>query len=196
MTLAVILGLCIAHSPGLMSARDAQSRFRFVQSQATQEPAAQEPPKPTEPAAPPQDTPPAPPADSTTQKPESAKPPATAKPKKRTHKKKVPPKPGDPPAKVVVRDGSTTEPAVQLSPALSQGQTSDKIQNLNQLLATTESNLKQISGRTLNPTQQDTVKQIRMYMDDARKAVDSGDVERGRNLAFKAHLLSDDLAKH
>jgi hypothetical protein len=190
MTLAVILGLCMVCSPGLISARDVQLRLPFVQSQATQEPTAQEPAKPAQPEAPPT----APPVDSTAQKPESAKPPVTAKPKKR--KKTVPAKPGDPPAKVVVRDGSTSEPAVQLSPALSKGQTSDKIQNVNQLLATTESNLKQISGRNLNPTQQDTVKQIRNYMDDARKAVDSGDVERGRNLAFKAHLLSDDLAKH
>ncbi len=79
---------------------------------------------------------------------------------------------------------------------MSKGQTSNQIESVNQLLAGTDSNLKQISGRTLNPTQQDTVKQIHLYMDQARKAVDSGDVERGHNLAFKAHLLSDDLVKH
>jgi hypothetical protein len=97
---------------------------------------------------------------------------------------------------VVVRNGSTNEPTVKLTPAETEKQTSNQIQNVNQLLAGADANLKLISSRTLDSTQQETVKQIRSYMDQARKAIDSGDVEQGRNLAFKAHLLSDDLVKH
>ena len=96
----------------------------------------------------------------------------------------------------MVRDGSTAEPDVKLSRPMSPKQSSNQLKNTDDLLAGTESNLKQISGRTLNATQQETVKQIHLYMDQARKAIDEGDLDRGRNLAFKAHLLSDDLVKH
>jgi len=33
-------------------------------------------------------------------------------------------------------------------------------------------------------------------MQQAKSAADSGDLERGHNLATKAHLLADDLLKH
>ncbi len=79
---------------------------------------------------------------------------------------------------------------------MSQKQSSNQLRNTDNLLAGTESNLKQISGRTLNSVQQETVKQIHSYMDQARKAINDGDLDQGRNLAFKAHLLSDDLVKH
>ncbi len=79
---------------------------------------------------------------------------------------------------------------------MSPKQSSNQLKNADDLLAGTESNLKQISGRSLNATQQETVKQIQQYMDQARKAIHEGDLDRGRNLAFKAHLLSDDLVKH
>jgi hypothetical protein len=79
---------------------------------------------------------------------------------------------------------------------MSQKQSSNQIQKADDLLAGTESNLQRISERTLNATQQETVKQIHQYMDQARKAMGEGDLDRGRNLAFKAHLLSDDLLKH
>lgn len=79
---------------------------------------------------------------------------------------------------------------------MSPKQSSNQLKNTDDLLADTESKLKQISGRTLNAAQQETVKQIHLYMDQARKARDEGDLDRGHNLAFKAHLLSDDLVKH
>jgi hypothetical protein len=126
----------------------------------------------------------------------NSQPPAATKPKKHTHKKKPATQASDPPDKVVIRDGSTTEPNVKLSQPMSQKQTSNQMQKTDDLLAGTESNLQRISGRRLNATQQDTVKQIHQYMDQARKAIGEGDLDRGRNLAFKAHLLSDDLLKH
>jgi hypothetical protein len=63
-------------------------------------------------------------------------------------------------------------------------------------LATTDTNLKQLAARQLSTTQQDSVSQIRKYMEQAKAAEDAGDVQRAQNLASKALMLSDDLVKH
>ena len=63
-----------------------------------------------------------------------------------------------------------------------------------QLLASSDANLKKISGRQLSDGQQDTVKQIKSYMEQAKVAKDDGDVQRAYNLAMKANLLSAELA--
>jgi type IV secretory pathway VirB10-like protein len=204
MTLAVILGLWFALAgstpSGSTHSRPQSGDFRAL-AQETTPPESPKPPEP-QPAAPAQEpapqqpqagSPPAPP-DSASQNAEPAEQPAPTKTKKHSHKKKS--RSADPPAKVVIRNGGTADPTVNLSPGLSKGQAANQLQNANQLLNATESNLKQLSERTLSLPQQDTIKQIRSYMDQARKAVDAGDLERGHNLAFKAHLLSDDLVKH
>ncbi len=59
----------------------------------------------------------------------------------------------------------------------------------------TEENLKKVAGRPLSPSQQEMVSQIKLFMDQSKTAISAGDVERGRNLALKAHLLSDELVK-
>jgi hypothetical protein len=69
-------------------------------------------------------------------------------------------------------------------------------QNAEQWLNLTDGQLKQLSVRGLNAQQQETIGQIRNYMDGARGALREGDVRRASTLAEKAHLLSDDLAKH
>ncbi|HKS74328.1 MAG TPA: hypothetical protein VJQ82_14090 [Terriglobales bacterium] len=186
MTLAVILGLWCALTPW--------SATGSIMGTYQEAPAQESKPDTTKPSD--QTAPAAAPAESNPEKTESTAPPTTAKPKKKTHKKKPAPAATDTPSKVVIRNGSTTDPTVKLTPADNQKQTSSQIQNVNQMLANIDANLKLIAGRTLDETQQDTVKQIKTYMDQARKALDSGDVEQGRNLAFKAHLLSDDLVKH
>lgn len=85
---------------------------------------------------------------------------------------------------------------MQIAPGgLSKQQASSQVQNTTQLLASTDANLQKLSDRRLNSSQQDTVKQIRTYMDQAKAATDAGDLQRAHNLAFKAHLLSDDLIK-
>jgi len=112
--------------------------------------------------------------------------------KKPAHKKK----PASAPTKRVVRNGSTPDPTVQLAPGMTQKQASSELQNTTQLLAATDATLKQISGRQLNPSQQNMVSQIRKYMEQSKQAADQGDPERAHNLAVKAHLLSDDLVKH
>ncbi|SRR5208282_413130 len=100
---------------------------------------------------------------------------------------------GSGPTKTVVRNGSAADPTVDLSPGLSPQQASNQTESTNQLLAASDANLKKIAGRQLNPSQQDTVKQIKSYMDQAKKAESDGDVQRAHNLAVKASLLSADL---
>ncbi|MGO9648383.1 MAG: hypothetical protein ACLPOO_10030 [Terriglobales bacterium] len=107
---------------------------------------------------------------------------ATAKTKK--HKKKV------------VHNGSTGDPDVKIAPGVSQQQASQQLETTNHLLAMTGDNLKTIASRQLNPAQQDTVKQIRSYMEQSKKAADDGDVQRAYTLANKARMLSGDLVKH
>ena len=65
-----------------------------------------------------------------------------------------------------------------------------------QLLAPSETNLQKISGRQLNANQQDTVKQIKSFMEQATTAARDGDVQRAHNLAVKANLLSAELVGH
>lgn len=65
-----------------------------------------------------------------------------------------------------------------------------------QLLSSAEGNLRQLAKRNLNQDQQDTVSQIRNYMAGSRSALGDGDLSRARTLAFKAHLLADDLVRH
>jgi len=99
-----------------------------------------------------------------------------------------------PPPKKVVRNGGSDEPTVQLTggttaePAVQQRST-------DQLRAATDENLKKIEGRQLSPSQQEMVSQIKQFMDQSKAAVAAGDLERGHNLALKAHLLSDELVK-
>jgi hypothetical protein len=103
---------------------------------------------------------------------------------------------GSSPEKKVVRNGGTTDPVIQLAPGMSEEQASRQRQSTSQLLATTDTNLKQISARQLSLSQQDSVSQIRKYMEQAKAAEDAGDMQRAQNLASKALLLSDDVVKH
>jgi len=62
------------------------------------------------------------------------------------------------------------------------------------LLATTDSNLKTIAGRQLSDAQQSMLDQIHTYVRQSKDASDAGDLPRAHTLAYKAHLLSDELA--
>ena len=78
---------------------------------------------------------------------------------------------------------------------MSPEQASSQRQSTTQLLAATDANLKQISSRPMNSSQQDSISQIRKYMEQAKAAEQAEDVERAYNLASKALLLSNDLVK-
>ncbi|MGA9800591.1 MAG: hypothetical protein WBQ68_16375 [Terriglobales bacterium] len=122
--------------------------------------------------------------------------PAQAPAKKRRHRKTAANTSTTTPQKKIVRNGGTADPAVQLAPGISAAQASSQRQNVTQQLAATDANLKQIASRPMNPTQKESISQIRQYMEQAKAAEQAGDVERAQNLASKARLLSDDLVKH
>ena len=85
---------------------------------------------------------------------------------------------------------------VELSPGMSPQQISDQRERITQLLAKSAEDLKLVSTRQLNESQQDTVKQIKSYIEQANQADKDGDVQRAHNLAVKASLLSAELAEH
>ncbi|MGZ4733329.1 MAG: hypothetical protein ACXVZH_14445 [Terriglobales bacterium] len=224
--LAVILGFCALTTPSLAAAVvRAQLPQLNQETQPTPEaaPAAspQDSPQNTAPASPaaapaqsspaPQSEPASPPetkpAPESTPEPQKAQPESAAKkPESKTSKKAVSKKKrhrkscaSPSPAtteKKVVPNGGTADPVVQLAPTISAEQASSQRQSTAQLLTATEDNLKQIASRQLNSTQQDSVSQIRKYMEQAKAAEATGDVPRAHNLASKALLLSDDLVKH
>jgi outer membrane biosynthesis protein TonB len=155
-------------------------------------------------------TPPQPPA-TVSPCPEKTKPSSTARPDckpaessaaktskhRRTHRVVVPA--GTPAeaglTKKVVRNGGVDDPTVDLS-GLSQQQVDHQIELTNQLLANSDADLKKISGRQLNANEQDAVKQIKSYLEQARKAVNDRDGHRAHNLAVKANLLLAELVGH
>jgi len=217
--LAAILGLCALTTPSvtavvfrtqpLQLSQETQPPPVAVPSNSPQDtpqngaptsPSTEPPP----PGAEPQSAPEATPAPEAAQEPQKAKPEAAAKKpdsqtkapsKKRRHRKSAASTDTATPGKKVVRNGGTIDPAVQLAPGMSAEQASSQRQNTTQLLAATDANLKQISSRPMNSSQQDSISQIRKYMEQARAAEQAGDVERAHNLASKALLLSDDLVK-
>jgi outer membrane biosynthesis protein TonB len=161
------------------------------------------------------ETQPAPPASSEPTRPETEKQPETTvatptspapkpKPKTRATKPKPPaPTPEKPaekaaenkqPTKTVVPEGGAQPATPQLSPAVSNDQTVQQRQNTNQLLESTDYNLKNIT-RPLNTDEQAIVQHIRSYIQQSRDATRDGDTERAYNLALKAHLLCDELIK-
>lgn len=96
--------------------------------------------------------------------------------------------------KVVIHNGGAKYSSPQLSPAMPSEQATHSRENTAQLLATTDANLKAAAGRQLSPAQQSVVDQIHSYVRQSKAASASGDLARAHTLAYKAHLLSDDLA--
>jgi hypothetical protein len=114
----------------------------------------------------------------------------------RKHDKRVASAPNGAPHKIVVREGGASEPAAQIASGMTPAEATRQRHNAEQLLGATDDKLKRLAGRTLDAKQQETVGQIRNYMDGARSALKEGDVRRANTLAQKAHLLSEDLVKH
>lgn len=106
------------------------------------------------------------------------------------------PAPNGGPRRIVVREGGASEPAAQIVPGIPPAEATRQRQNAEQLLGSTGDQLQQLAGRTLDAQQQETVGQVRNYMEGARSALKEGDVQRASTLAEKAHLLADDLVKH
>jgi hypothetical protein len=114
----------------------------------------------------------------------------------RKHRKRKAPPPDGAPRKIVVREGGASEPAAQIVPGMSPAEATRQRQNAERLLGSTGDQLKQLASRPLDGQRQETVDQIRNYMDGSRSALKEGDVQRANTLAEKAHLLTEDLIKH
>lgn len=153
----------------------------------------------TQPAPPlPQPQPePQPPATATTTTPPPP-PPATAKPKPKKHhaaRKPAAPAPEPAPEKnKTVKEGGDNAPAAQLSAGIPQGEASRQRQSTAQLRQTTETSLRNLN-RQLSGDEQAMVQQIRTYLAQSKTADNDGDTERAYNLAFKAHLLAEELTR-
>jgi hypothetical protein len=179
-------------TPVIRAALNPASQTEQTQSDSPQ-PNSQNPAQPSDSPPSAEKTPVASPAQHPKAKPARSKP----IPKKRRPRKKLVTQPAtDGPTKVIVNNGGAPDPTVQLSPGVSPEAASRQRQSTTLLLSTTENNLKTVAGHQLNPSQQDTVTQIREYMKQAKTSADAGDLQRAHTLAFKAKLLSDDLAKH
>jgi len=100
------------------------------------------------------------------------------------------------PVRKVVRNGSTQDPELEFVPGVTATQASRQRQDTERLLGIADANLKRSSARTLTPSQQDTMNQIKMYMEQSKQAAAAGDLQRAHNLAFKAQLLSNELVRH
>jgi hypothetical protein len=104
-----------------------------------------------------------------------------------------PPAKDCPPAKIVVRQGGTAEPRIQLAGGPTAAEAARKRDAVNQLLGATNQNLKKTAGWQLSSSQRDTITQTRQFMEQSKAAMADGDLERARTLAWKAQLLSEDL---
>jgi hypothetical protein len=127
--------------------------------------------------------------------PTPADPKAAGAAKKTSARKKNAQPEGEEAQKKVIHRGSTVEPAIQLAPGMTEEQAARQRKNTNQLLASTDASLQKLSGRQLTKDEQDTVAQIRRFMQQVKTANAAGDLQRAYKLAVKAHLLSDALAK-
>lgn len=98
------------------------------------------------------------------------------------------------PPRVVIQEGGAQPPNNQLSTAMPHSQANDHQRTTQQLLDAADANLRGLT-RALTADERAMVEQIRAYMQQSRDAVKGGDLIRAHNLALKAHLLSDELAK-
>lgn len=97
--------------------------------------------------------------------------------------------------KVVVRNGGAKDDSEELAPAMSREQARHSRESTAQLLASTDQNLKNVSGRQFSPAQQNMLEEIHTYVRQSKGATDDGDLARAHTLASKALQLSGELAK-
>jgi hypothetical protein len=128
---------------------------------------------------------------------ESSKPRTTAKPKSTRRKRTTPSKTQSTTqdGKVVVRNGGTSDRTPQISPGVNDQQAQQQRSVTNQLLVTTDANLKKVTGKQLTPAQQSMLDQVNSYVRQSKAASDAGDISRAHTLALKAQLLSNELAR-
>jgi hypothetical protein len=192
MKLLILIVLIAAwlFSGSILSAQD-QTPPGAPTSPPAQSAPSPQPPAETAPATSPTAAPPS--AEPQDQTPSPATKPTTPAPK--PAKKKPAGKASASGHKVVVRNGGAKDVSPQLAPGMSKEQELHSREATTQLLATTDVNVKSVAGRQLTPAQQGLLDQIHTYMKQSKEASESGDLTRAHTLAYKAHLLSDELRK-
>lgn len=125
--------------------------------------------------------------------------PLPPKPKNRHHgvtnaKKQPPTTNPAPPAQAANVPPTNNEAVGQISPDIPSATENSTVQSTNQLLDSTEQNLRSINRRLSNE-EQNILSDIRSYVAQSRAALKDQDFERAHNLAIKAHLLTDGLVK-
>lgn len=97
---------------------------------------------------------------------------------------------------VSTASGSVGKPEVPLIvPQLSAEEAAAAKQQANQSLDIAERNLAGTRGKNLSPVQTDLASKVRSFVSDARDAARASDWVRARDLAKKAQVLSEELAK-
>jgi hypothetical protein len=100
-----------------------------------------------------------------------------------------------PPIKVIVTQGSTTEPSIEVAGGASGAQASNERNTAIQMLETTEANLKKVEAGQPDSNQQEMIKQVRQFIDQSKAANSAGNLDQAKTLAWKAQLLSEELLK-
>jgi outer membrane biosynthesis protein TonB len=120
------------------------------------------------------------------------------KPRKPVARKAAPPAatetPKAEPAKAETPKPAAPDRSVQITADVPRAAVQSQTQNTEQLLRSSEAKLASL-GRSLNESEQAMQRQARNYIAQANEAVRAGDIERAYNLAVKASLLANELAK-
>ena len=85
--------------------------------------------------------------------------------------------------------------APTIAAQLSKEESAAAQQETNQSLDIADKNLASAQNKKLNAAQNDLVSKIKGFLKDAREAAQAGDWARARNLAKKAQVLSEELAR-
>lgn len=112
------------------------------------------------------------------------------------------PKPHKAPPKTASRSEAKPEPAktnmpdnsVQITADVPRAAVQSQRQNTEQLLRNSTSKLDHLTRR-LSDGEQGMARQARNYIAQSNQALETGDIERAYNLAVKASLLTNELAK-
>ena len=174
----VMMSGCKKKKPPVPAPQANAPTINVPETEPAAEPAAVEP----EPAAPEPSKP----------SPTVTKPKPKPKPRSTTTARKPAPAP---PAKVVIDNGvKTGAPNPALKPEISQDDIANRRFSTVQLLESAEYNLQHLK-RALSADEQTMLQHVRSYIEQSRDASKAGDVTMAYNLAVKAHLMSDSLAK-
>ena len=99
------------------------------------------------------------------------------------------------PRKVIVPQGGVDEPKAQIVTGMAPAEAERQRQAAEQFLKLADATLKRVGFGPFNALQEETVSQIRNYMEEARSALKEGDISRAHTLAEKADLLAHDLTR-